>query len=136
MSSASASSAAGSSLAGPSGQSSSSSSRVVVQDYIARIRYSNALPPPPTPPKLLDIPVAGIAQYTDAGFAARLAREQPLTVEADAELGMPIDMVGVPGVFFDDESCKCFHVVDWGKLVVVETVLNYVVEMILTILIW
>ncbi|KAK4169340.1 RNA polymerase II-associated protein 1 [Cladorrhinum sp. PSN259] len=76
------------------------------QDYIARIRYSNALPPPPNPPKLLDIPNTGLAsgQYTNPGFASRLAREQPLNIEADAELGMPLDLVGMPGVFDGDES--------------------------------
>ncbi|KAI0200727.1 RNA polymerase II-associated [Astrocystis sublimbata] len=80
--------------------------RPVHQDYIARIRYSNALPPPPHPPKLLDIPNTGLAsgQYTAPGFASRLAREQPLNVEADAELGMPLDLVGMPGIFDGDES--------------------------------
>ncbi|KAI1191113.1 RNA polymerase II-associated [Nemania serpens] len=80
--------------------------RPVHQDYIARIRYSNALPPPPNPPKLLDIPNTGLAsgQYTAPGFASRLAREQPLNIEADAELGMPLDLVGMPGIFDGDES--------------------------------
>lgn len=79
--------------------------KVVHQDYIARIRYSNALPPPPNPPKLLDIPGTGLSggQYTSAGYASRLAREQPLNIEADAELGMPIDLIGIPGVFDGDE---------------------------------
>lgn len=83
--------------------------RVVHQDYIARIRYSNALPPPPHPPKLLDIPGTGLAsgQYTSAGYASRLAREQPLNIEADAELGMPIDVVGIPGIFDGDERGMC-----------------------------
>lgn len=82
--------------------------RVVAQDYIARIRYSNALPPPPNPPKLLEIPNTGLAsgQYTTPGFASRLARDQPLNIEADAELGMPLDLVGMPGIFDGDESCK------------------------------
>ncbi|KXJ94521.1 RNA polymerase II-associated [Microdochium bolleyi] len=80
--------------------------RPVQQDFIARIRYSNALPPPPNPPKLLDIPSTGLSsgQYTTPGFASRLAREQPLNIEADAELGMPLDLVGMPGVFDGDES--------------------------------
>jgi RNA polymerase II-associated factor 1 len=79
--------------------------RVVHQDYLARIRYSNALPPPPNPPKLLDIPGTGLAggQYTTAGYASKLWREQPLNIEADAELGMPIDLVGIPGIFDGDE---------------------------------
>ena len=80
--------------------------RMIHQDYIARIRYSNALPPPDIPPKMLDIPNPGLAQYTNPGFASRLAREQPINIEADAELGMPIDLVGMPGVFDGDESCK------------------------------
>ncbi|KZZ97637.1 RNA polymerase II-associated, Paf1 [Moelleriella libera RCEF 2490] len=82
-----------------------SGERMVHQDFIARIRYSNALPPPPNPPKLLDIPNTGLSsgQYTNPGFASRLAREQPLNIEADAELGMPLDLVGMPGVFDGDE---------------------------------
>lgn len=81
---------------------------MVHQDFIARIRYSNALPPPPNPPKLLDIPNTGLSsgQYTNPGFASRLAREQPLNIEADAELGMPLDLVGMPGVFDGDERCQ------------------------------
>lgn len=81
--------------------------RVIHQDFIARIRHSNALPPPAIPPKLLDIPNTGLAsgQYTTPGFASRLAREQPLNIEADAELGMPLDLVGMPGIFDGDESC-------------------------------
>jgi RNA polymerase II-associated factor 1 len=84
----------------------SSGRNVVHQDYIARIRYLNTLPPPPCPPKLLDIPNTGLSsgQYTSAGYASRLAREQPLNIEADAELGMPIDLVGIPKVFDGDES--------------------------------
>ncbi|KAJ9154941.1 RNA polymerase II-associated [Pleurostoma richardsiae] len=80
--------------------------RVIHQDFIARIRFSNTLPPPPNPPKLLDIPNTGLSsgQYTTPGFASRLAREQPLNIEADAELGMPIDLVGMPGIFDGDES--------------------------------
>ncbi|KAM0276763.1 hypothetical protein ACHAQH_006412 [Verticillium albo-atrum] len=83
-----------------------SGERNIHQDFIARIRYSNALPPPPNPPKLLDIPNTGLAsgQYTNPSFASRLVREQPLNIEADAELGMPLDLVGMPGIFDGDES--------------------------------
>lgn len=84
--------------------------RSTQQDIIAKVRYSNQLPPPPNPPKLLDIPGTGLAggQYTSAGYASRLAREQPLNIEADAELGMPIDLVGIPGVFDgDDKGIYC-----------------------------
>ncbi|KAI0406712.1 RNA polymerase II-associated [Xylaria palmicola] len=80
--------------------------RPVHQDYITRVRYSNALPPPPNPPKLLDIPNTGLTsgQYTAPGFASRLAREQPLNIEADAELGMHLDLIGMPAIFDGDES--------------------------------
>lgn len=92
--------------------------RSIHQDYIARIRYSNTLPPPPNPPKLLEIPNTGLSsgQYTTPGFASRLAREQPLNIEADAELGMHIDLVGMPGVFDGDESCKCAQSVESSLL--------------------
>ena len=76
------------------------------QDYIARIRYENNLPPPPGAPKLLNIPVEGLSYYTSSAFGSRLARQQPLNIESDAELGMPIDLVGMPGVFDGDESCE------------------------------
>lgn len=83
------------------------SERVYHQDYIARIRYNNSLPPPPGAPKLLNIPTDGLAYYTSAAFASRMARQQALNIEADAELGMPIDLVGMPGIFDGDESCEC-----------------------------
>jgi RNA polymerase II-associated factor 1 len=81
--------------------------KVIHQDFIARIRYSNALPPPAIPPKLLDIPNTGLSsgQYTTPSFASRMVREQPLNIEADAELGMALDLVGMPGIFDGDESC-------------------------------
>lgn len=73
----------------------------VHQDYLARVRYTNALPPPPFYPKFLDIPNTGLSSglYTSPHYASRLQREQPLNIEADAELGMPIDLVGIQGVF-------------------------------------
>jgi RNA polymerase II-associated factor 1 len=76
------------------------------QDYVARIRYSNALPPPPFAPKLLEIVNNAVetGQYTSPGFGSRLFRDQPLNIEADAELGMRIDLVGLRGVFEGDES--------------------------------
>ena len=85
--------------------------RVVHQDYLARIRYSNALPSPPNPPKLLDIPGTGLkgGQYTSAAYASKLAKEQPVNIEADAELGMPIDLIGIPGIFNNDERGMILH---------------------------
>ncbi|KAK0753130.1 RNA polymerase II-associated [Schizothecium vesticola] len=98
-------------MASHGSQSRGEGERMIHQDYIVRIRYSNALPPPDIPPKMLDIPNAGLAQYTNPAFASRLAREQPINIEADAELGMPIDLVGMPGVFDGDESSIQFPAV-------------------------
>lgn len=74
------------------------------QDYIARIRYNNSLPAPVGPPKLLDIPNTAFAQYTDPSFASQLARSEPINIEVDSELGMPLDLVHVPRVFEGDDS--------------------------------
>ena len=90
--------------------------RNVHQDYIVRQRYSNALPPPPGAPKLLEIPYEGLSKYTSPAYANRLIREQSLNIEGDAFLGMPIDLVGMPGVFEGDESCKSLqHIIHVQK---------------------
>lgn len=56
------------------------------------------------PPKLLDIDTGGLAQYLTTGYASSLAKREEPNVEVDAEGGMPIDMIGVPGYFLGDES--------------------------------
>ncbi|KAK7204402.1 RNA polymerase II-associated [Myxozyma melibiosi] len=73
-------------------------SRAVRQDYIARIRYQNNLPPPPCPPKLLDVTIP-LSDFTSSGFLSALVQQQPLNVDIDAELGMPLDMTVISGVF-------------------------------------
>lgn len=74
------------------------------QDMVVSIRYRNDLPPPPMPPKLLNIDNGGLAQYLTTSFAAAMARREEPNIEVDAEGGMPIDMIGVPGYFLGDES--------------------------------
>lgn len=74
------------------------------QDMLVSIRYRNDLPPPPMPPKLLEIPHTGLSSYLDPGLAASLARREPPNIEADAEGGMPIDVIGMYGYFEDDEN--------------------------------
>lgn len=71
---------------------------------VVSIRYRNDLPPPPMPPKLLNIDNGGLAQYLTTSFAAAMARREEPNIEADAEGGMPIDMIGIPGYFLGDES--------------------------------
>lgn len=74
------------------------------QDMLVSIRYRNDLPPPPMPPKLLDIDTGGLQQYLDPGFAASIAKREEPNIEADAEGGMPIDVIGMYGYFDADES--------------------------------
>ena len=74
------------------------------QDLIVSIRYRNDLPPPPMPPKLLEIDTGGLQQYLDPGFAASIAKREEPNIEADAEGGMPIDVIGMYGYFDGDES--------------------------------
>lgn len=74
------------------------------QDMVVSIRYRNDLPPPPMPPKLLDIDTGGLAQYLTTSYASGLAKREEPNIEVDAEGGMPIDMIGVPGYFLGDES--------------------------------
>lgn len=82
----------------------SSDAKGFKQDMVVSIRYRNDLPPPPMPPKLLDIDTGGLAQYLTTGFASALAKREEPNIEVDAEGGMPIDMIGIPGYFLGDES--------------------------------
>lgn len=74
------------------------------QDYIASLRYRNDLPPPHMPPKLLDIPHEGLNRFITPEFASNLARREEPNIDVDAEGGMPIDLVGLPGLHLGDEK--------------------------------
>ncbi|KAJ4512180.1 hypothetical protein HRR83_006147 [Exophiala dermatitidis] len=74
------------------------------QDMVVSIRYRNDLPPPPMPPKLLNIDTGGLSQYLTTSYASGLVKREEPNIEVDGEGGMPIDMVGVPGYFLGDES--------------------------------
>lgn len=76
------------------------------QEYIASLRYRNDLPPPDMPPKFLDIPHEGLERFLTPGFASNLARREEPNIDVDAEGGMPIDLVGIPGLHLGDESGK------------------------------
>lgn len=78
------------------------------QDLVISIRYKNDLPPPPMPPKLLEIDTGGLQQYLDPGFAASITKREEPNIEADAEGGMPIDVIGMYGYFDGDESSVMF----------------------------
>ncbi|OXV08608.1 hypothetical protein Egran_03622 [Elaphomyces granulatus] len=74
------------------------------QEYIASLRYRNDLPPPEMPPKFLDIPHEGLDRFLTPGFASNLARREEPNIDVDAEGGVPIDLVGIPGLHLGDES--------------------------------
>ncbi|OAX79749.1 hypothetical protein ACJ72_05931 [Emergomyces africanus] len=74
------------------------------QEYIASLRYRNDLPPPEMPPKFLEIPHEGLERFLTPGFASNMARREEPNIDVDAEGGMPIDMVGIPGLHLGDES--------------------------------
>ena len=60
-------------------------------DLLVRVRYSNPLPAPPCPPKLLDIPTNPM-RYARPEFLETLANDTPLPMIVDAECGMPLDL--------------------------------------------
>ncbi|OJD17044.1 hypothetical protein AJ78_02839 [Emergomyces pasteurianus Ep9510] len=74
------------------------------QEYIASLRYRNDLPAPEMPPKFLEIPHEGLERFLTPGFASNLARREEPNIDVDAEGGMPIDLVGIPGLHLGDES--------------------------------
>lgn len=60
-------------------------------DLLVRVRYSNPLPAPPCPPKLLDIPTNPL-RYTRPEFLNDIASDVSLPMIIDAECGMPLDL--------------------------------------------
>ncbi|KAG8950175.1 hypothetical protein FRC03_012955 [Tulasnella sp. 419] len=60
-------------------------------DLLVKVRYTNPLPPPPFPPKLLNIPTDP-KRYAKTEFTQQLSNDTPLPMVVDAELGMPLDL--------------------------------------------
>ncbi|KAI0683974.1 RNA polymerase II-associated [Cytidiella melzeri] len=60
-------------------------------DLLVRVRYTNPLPAPPCPPKLLDIPTNPL-RYTRPEFLNDIANDVSLPMIIDAECGMPLDL--------------------------------------------
>lgn len=75
----------------------------VRQDYVLRVRYQNTLPPPAFEPKLLKLPDS-FSRFSSASFISNLIHEQYNNVDVDSELGMPIDLSIIQGLFEGDES--------------------------------
>lgn len=79
------------------------------QEYIASLRYRNELPPPEMPPKFLEIPHEGVRRFLTPEFASAMVRREEPNIDVDAEGGMPIDVVGLPGLHLGDESGRFPH---------------------------
>ena len=79
-----------------------SSSKV---DLLHKVRFQNPLPPPPFPPKLLNIPT-NPKRYAVAEFTASLANETLLPMVVDAELGMPLDLSFYDCIWDEDADDK------------------------------
>ncbi|KAG2110388.1 RNA polymerase II-associated [Suillus discolor] len=60
-------------------------------DLLVRVRYSNPLPAPPCPPKLVDIPTNPL-RYAQPTFINVVTNDTPLPMIVDAECGMPLDL--------------------------------------------
>ncbi|KAH8832915.1 RNA polymerase II-associated [Flagelloscypha sp. PMI_526] len=60
-------------------------------DLLVRVRYANPIPPPPCPPKLLNIPT-NPNRYTRPEFLDAIADDAPIPMVIDAECGMPLDL--------------------------------------------
>lgn len=69
------------------------SSLIVISkiDLLVRVRYTNPLPPPPFPPKLIQTPTL-LSRYARLEFTAGLAGVTPFPMVVDAECGMPLDL--------------------------------------------
>ncbi|KZS94622.1 hypothetical protein SISNIDRAFT_453572 [Sistotremastrum niveocremeum HHB9708] len=70
-------------------------------DLLVRVRYTNPLPPPPCPPKLLNIPT-NPQRFTKLDFTNALANETPLPMIVDAECGMPLDLAHFPSLWMEN----------------------------------
>jgi len=71
------------------------------QDYIARIRYQNDLPPPPLPPNLLNYKISKEEQIGSSSLLSSLYRKENVNnlIKLNDDLGMPIDIINVPEIF-------------------------------------
>ncbi|KAJ8518304.1 hypothetical protein ONZ45_g4616 [Pleurotus djamor] len=70
-------------------------------DLLVRVRYSNPLPPPPCPPKLLELPIDPL-RYAKPEFLQNIASDVPLPMIVDAECGMPLDLAKWECLWEDD----------------------------------
>ncbi|KZT59829.1 hypothetical protein CALCODRAFT_165587 [Calocera cornea HHB12733] len=73
-------------------------SRRSKNDLILRTRFSNPLPEPPLPPKLLHIPTTP-ARYAAPAFTDAMWDSRPWPMLVDSEFGMPLDLAPFAAVW-------------------------------------
>ena len=63
-----------------------------------KVRYLNPVPPPPFPPKLLNV-TTDINRFGEPSYLNELAASTPLPMLVDSEMGMPLDLNAYDGVW-------------------------------------
>ncbi|QLL33866.1 hypothetical protein HG536_0F01910 [Torulaspora globosa] len=87
------------------------------QEYIAKIKYQNNLPPPLLPPKLLKYKVNDGEEPDSAELITSLYSKTSVTplVKLNNDLGMPLDLMQVPGLL-NNMDTKYLYELDGVKL--------------------
>ena len=86
--------------------SSNSGSGSRKQEYIARIKYSNELPPPIIPPKLLKYPINKNEEVDSPQLITSLFTKTNVTplINIDNDLSMPMDLMNIPGLLNKNDT--------------------------------
>lgn len=79
-------------------------------EYIARVRYQNGLEAPQCPPKMVEIPNRANAHLLEPSFISNFTRTDSISLDVDAELGMPLDLLHMAGVFEGNEACELIFI--------------------------
>lgn len=76
------------------------------QEYIARIKYSNELPPPIIPPKLLRYPINKNEEVDSPQLITSLFTKTNVTplINIDNDLSMPMDLMNIPGLLNKNDT--------------------------------
>lgn len=74
-------------------------------DLLVKVRYLNPLPPPPFPPKLLNV-TTDINRLGEPSYLNHLAASTPLPMLVDSEMGMPLDLNAYHGIWDGNDQCR------------------------------
>ena len=76
------------------------------QEYIARIKYSNTLPPPTVPPELLKYPINKDEEVDSPQLITSLYTKTNVTplINIDRDLAMPMDLMQLPGLLNKNDT--------------------------------